>query len=129
MRSCGQSLNLGALLGAVLTVTAAGPVAAQTYPDRPVRLIVAFPPGGVTDITARLMAAKLGPEIGGTVFVENIGGASGFVGIGAAARAAPDGYTLNLSNSQISNIAMLTLGAIPGLAAVFGLFAWWKRKH
>jgi tripartite-type tricarboxylate transporter receptor subunit TctC len=100
MRSCGQSLNLGALLGAVLTVTAAGPVAAQTYPDRPVRLIVAFPPGGVTDITARLMAAKLGPEIGGTVFVENIGGASGFVGTGAAARAAPDGYTLNLSNSS-----------------------------
>ena len=67
---------------------------AQTYPARPVRLIVAFAPGGVTDTFARLMGQKLGERLGQQFFVENITGATGNIGTGLAAKAAPDGYTL-----------------------------------
>jgi tripartite-type tricarboxylate transporter receptor subunit TctC len=67
---------------------------AQTYPVRPVRLIVAFAPGGVTDTFARLMGQKLGEHLGQQFFVENITGATGNIGTGQAAKAAPDGYTL-----------------------------------
>ena len=69
---------------------------AQTYPSRPVRLIVPFPPGGVNDTVARPWAEKMHAQLG-TVVIENIGGAGGAVGAAAAARAAPDGYTLLLS--------------------------------
>jgi tripartite-type tricarboxylate transporter receptor subunit TctC len=67
---------------------------AQTYPARPVRLIVAFAPGGVTDTFARLMGQKLGERLGQQFFVENITGATGNIGTGLAAKAAHDGYTL-----------------------------------
>ena len=67
---------------------------AQTYPSRPVRLIVAFAPGGVTDTFARLMSRKLSERLGQQFFVENITGATGNIGTGLAAKAAPDGYTL-----------------------------------
>jgi tripartite-type tricarboxylate transporter receptor subunit TctC len=67
---------------------------AQAYPTRPVRSIVAFAPGGVTDTFARLMAQKLGEHLGQQFYVENIAGATGNIGTGQAARAAPDGYTL-----------------------------------
>jgi tripartite-type tricarboxylate transporter receptor subunit TctC len=67
---------------------------AQTYPARPVRLIVAFAPGGVTDTFARLMGQRLGERLGQQFFVENITGATGNIGTGLAAKAAPDGYTL-----------------------------------
>src|SRR5215470_11262492 len=67
---------------------------AQTYPARPVRLIVAFAPGGVTDTFARLMGQKLSERFGQQFFVENITGATGNIGTGLAARAAHDGYTL-----------------------------------
>jgi len=67
---------------------------AQTYPARPVRLIVAFAPGGVTDTFARLMGRKLSERLGQQFFVENITGATGNIGTGLAAKAAPDGYTL-----------------------------------
>src|SRR5690349_19066711 len=69
---------------------------AQTYPSRPVRLIVPFPPGGVNDTVARPWAEKMHAQLG-TVVIENIGGAGGAVGAVAAARANPDGYTLLLS--------------------------------
>jgi tripartite-type tricarboxylate transporter receptor subunit TctC len=67
---------------------------AQAYPARPVRAIVAFAPGGVTDTFARLMAQKLGEHLGKQFYVENITGATGNIGTGRAAKAAPDGYTL-----------------------------------
>lgn len=67
---------------------------AQAYPARPVRAIVAFVPGGVTDTFARLMAQKLGEHLGEQFYVENITGATGNIGTGRAAKAAPDGYTL-----------------------------------
>jgi tripartite-type tricarboxylate transporter receptor subunit TctC len=67
---------------------------AQTYPARPVRVIVAFAPGGVTDTFARIIAQKLGERLGKQFYVENIPGATGNIGTGQAAKAAPDGYTL-----------------------------------
>jgi tripartite-type tricarboxylate transporter receptor subunit TctC len=67
---------------------------AQTYPTRPVRIIVPFAPSGATDIFARLAAQKLSEHLGKQFYVENIPGASGNIGTGQAARAAPDGHTV-----------------------------------
>jgi tripartite-type tricarboxylate transporter receptor subunit TctC len=67
---------------------------AQAYPSRPVRAVVAFAPGGVTDTFARLMAQKLTEQLGKQVYVENIAGASGNLGTGQVAKAVPDGYTI-----------------------------------
>jgi len=67
---------------------------AQSYPTRPVRAVVAFAPGGVTDTFTRLMAQKLTEQLGKQVYVENIAGASGNIGTGQVAKAAPDGYTI-----------------------------------
>ena len=67
---------------------------AQAYPTRPVRVIVPFAPGGTVDIFARLTAQKLGEHLGKQFYVENIAGATGNIGTGQAAKAAPDGHTL-----------------------------------
>jgi tripartite-type tricarboxylate transporter receptor subunit TctC len=67
---------------------------AQAYPTRPVRIIVPFAPSGTTDIFARLAAQKLSEQLGKQFYVENVPGASGNIGTGQAARAAPDGYTV-----------------------------------
>ena len=67
---------------------------ASPYPDRPVRFIVPFPPGGGTDTWARITAEAMQPELGQTIIIENRGGAGGLVGTEAAAKAPPDGYTL-----------------------------------
>jgi tripartite-type tricarboxylate transporter receptor subunit TctC len=83
--------------------TAAGAAHAQsTYPDRPITMIVPFPPGGVADTVARPVAEALSRELKQTIVVENKVGAGGALGIGQAARAAADGYTLLLSLSSIS---------------------------
>jgi tripartite-type tricarboxylate transporter receptor subunit TctC len=76
-----------------------GGPALAAYPERPVRIIVANTPGGPSDIIARIMAAALQEVIGGSVFVENRGGAGGNIGMGLAARAEPDGYTVLLTTS------------------------------
>jgi len=73
---------------------------AQTYPTRPVRVIVPFPPGGATDIFARLAAQKLTEHFGKQFYIENIAGATGNVGTAQAARAAPDGHTLLVAFSS-----------------------------
>lgn len=70
--------------------------AADSYPDRSIRLIVPFPPGGSVDYVARVISQKLAENIGQTVIVENRGGASGTIGTQMVARSAPDGYTLLL---------------------------------
>src|ERR1700674_230220 len=67
---------------------------AQSFPVRPVRVIVPFAPGGFTDVTARLIAGKIAEQLGKQVYVENLAGGSGNIGMGQAARAAPDGYTM-----------------------------------
>ena len=85
------------ILTAVLALAFAGPAAAQTYPTQPIRLIAPFPPGGSVDITARLIAEPLGKDLGQRIVIENRSGASGNIGMDAAARAVPDGYTLVLN--------------------------------
>ena len=70
--------------------------AAQTYPSKPVRLIVPFPPGGSNDVVGRMIAAQLSTRLDKAVIVENQGGAGGLIGTEMAARSQPDGYTLLL---------------------------------
>ena len=75
---------------------------AAGYPERPVTLVVPFPPGGVADTIARPLAQALGDKLGQPIVIENKGGAGGAIGIGQAGRAKPDGYTLLMSLSSIS---------------------------
>ncbi len=97
--------------GASAAATAVLPLQAQgTWPARPVRLIVAYPPGGVSDVVARLLAERLAPALGQPVVVENKAGASGTVGLDAVAKAASDGHVFGFSA-----ISPLTLN--PHLAA------------
>src|SRR5436189_6115534 len=71
-------------------------VQAQTYPSRSITLVVPFPPGGSTDVAARIMADRMRPLLGQPVVIENVGGAGGSIGVGRVARAAPDGYTIDI---------------------------------
>src|SRR5436305_4129809 len=75
-------------------------VQAQTYPNRPVKIIVPTPPGGPVDVMARLVANQIAPFIGQSVFIDNRAGAANTLGSAEAARAAPDGYTLLYSSSS-----------------------------
>ena len=79
---------------AFLFLVFVGTTLAQTYPARPVKLIIPFPPGGNTDIVGRLVAQKLSESLGQQVYIENRGGAGGAIGAEAAAKSTPDGYTL-----------------------------------
>src|ERR1051325_9991185 len=82
------------LMGAALLALASTGAAAQAWPQKPVRFIVPFPPGGATDISARLVGEKLTQIWGQQVVIENRGGAGGGVGGAEAARSSPDGCTL-----------------------------------
>jgi tripartite-type tricarboxylate transporter receptor subunit TctC len=73
-------------------------VVAQNYPAKPIRMIVAYPPGGGTDIVGRMMAQKLSENFGQTVVIDNRGGAAGNIGSEIAAHSAPDGYTILMGN-------------------------------
>ena len=85
------------LLALALMVAALG-AQAQGFPNRPVTLVVPFPPGGGTDTGARIVAQKLGAKWGQTVVVENKGGAAGMIGADLVAKARPDGYTILMGN-------------------------------
>src|SRR3954463_11646277 len=74
---------------------------AQQYPTRPIRLIVPFPPGGPTDVIARILAQRLTEAWGQQVVVDNRGGAGGNIGMGIAAQAPPDGHTITLVSSSL----------------------------
>ena len=85
----------------ILSITTVSIANAQsTYPNRPIKFIAPFPPGGTSDVLGRIMAQKLSDALGQSVIVENRPGASGNIGHDIAAKAAPDGYTLLLSNSS-----------------------------
>ena len=84
----------------LLLVFFASTAAGQTYPSRPVRWIVPFPPGGATDILARIVAQKMTESWGVAVVVENRAGAAGAIGSDAVAKAAPDGYTILMGTTS-----------------------------
>jgi len=86
---------------------------AQAYPSKPVRLVVPFPPGGSTDIVARIVAQKLGERIGQPVLVENRGGAGGTIGTDAVAKAAPDGYVLGFASTSTHAVAPAVYAKLP----------------
>src|SRR5262249_13078416 len=85
----------------------AGCAVAQTYPVKPIRLIVPFPPGGGTDMTARAVAQKLTERWGQTVVTDNRGGANGTIGVDMTAKSPADGYTLTMiSSSHAANVSL-----------------------
>ena len=86
-------------LGAVLVIS--GSAFAQQYPSKPVKIIVPFPPAGVTDIVGRLVAQKLSEKLGEQFYVENIAGAGGNLGMSQAAHSPGDGYTILFASSSI----------------------------
>lgn len=94
---------IGAFMAMFAIVLAGNQVAAQTWPSRPVRVIVPFPTGGSADTLARLMGQKISEPLGQTVIVENKPGAGGNIGTDAVAKAAADGYTLLLTPSSFAS--------------------------
>src|SRR5215212_5346222 len=90
--------NMMKLIGVVALAMMAGLAGAQaqSFPSRQITLVVPFPPGGSTDVAARIMAEKMRPILGQPVIVENQGGAGGSIAVGRVARSAPDGYTIDI---------------------------------
>ena len=86
--------SIAALLAAMLLVPAAAQAQASTYPDRPIRFLVPYPPGGGTDVIARIVQERFQVALGQPIVIENKGGAGGSVGTDVVAKAAPDGYTV-----------------------------------
>jgi tripartite-type tricarboxylate transporter receptor subunit TctC len=101
------------LLVLVLACLATGSAAAQSFPARPLRLVVPFTPAGATDVLARLVGDELSKRLGQPVVIENRPGAGGNIGAQIAAKAQPDGYTLLMAPTSVYAIAM-TLYKVPG---------------
>ena len=127
------------LLLAAPLVLAALPLRAQSWPDRPIRLVVPFTPGGTTDVIGRLVAAQLTQRLGQSVVVENKAGAGGSLGTEMVANARPDGYTLLLGANGglvINPLIMANLGYDPmrqlqpvGLAALVAMGLLVRADH
>jgi tripartite-type tricarboxylate transporter receptor subunit TctC len=103
-----QKMSQFARLFIMVAILVGSPLLAHAqanYPNKPIRLIIAFPAGGSTDIVGRIVAQKLSERLGQTIVVENRGGAGGTIGTDAAAKAAPDGYTLTLGTTSTMAVA------------------------
>src|SRR5215472_9276945 len=87
-------------IAAVGIAISGSPAAAQSYPDRVIRIVVPYPPGGPADVSARLVTQPMSLQLGQSVIIENLPGAGGRTGMKAAARATPDGYTLFLGGTN-----------------------------
>ena len=83
----------------------------QTYPARPITMIVAFPAGGPTDVMSRVVAERMKESLGRPIIIENVSGADGSIGVGRAGRAKPDGYTINIGTiaTHVMNGAFYSL--------------------
>jgi tripartite-type tricarboxylate transporter receptor subunit TctC len=102
--------KLGLALAFAILAGVAG-ADAQTYPSRPITLIVPFPAGGSTDAVGRVVAERMRASLGQPIVIENVGGAGGSIGVGRVARAAPDGYTLDVGqwDTHVANGATFPL--------------------
>lgn len=106
-------------VGVALAIAA--PAAAQNYPDKPVRLIIPFPPGGSNDVVGRMVAVKLGERLGKQIVVDNRAGAGGVSGTEMAAKSHPDGYTLlliSLAHAVNPSLYKLTYDPIKSFAPI-----------
>jgi tripartite-type tricarboxylate transporter receptor subunit TctC len=93
--------SLVAIVALIAALFLAGAASAQQYPSKPVKILIPFPPGGVTDIAGRLIAQRLSERLGQQFYIENVSGAGGNLGMGQVARAAGDGYTILMTSSSI----------------------------
>ncbi len=109
----GYALKAASLLVAVAGVVVVEQATAQTYPTKPIRMIVGFPPGGSNDIVARNVAPKLGEILGVQVVVENRAGANATIAADLVAKAAPDGYTVMLGSTSSLVISPHTYSKLP----------------
>jgi len=100
-----------ALLAFAIVLSAAGPTLAESYPSRPITMIVPWPAGGPTDTIARIVSERMRLSLGQPIIIENIAGAGGTIGVARVARAAPDGYTLIIGdwNSHVLSGAAYTI--------------------
>ena len=102
-----------AVAGSALLVAPVLTLAQSDYPNKPVRLIIGFPPGGSTDIVGRIVAQKLGERLGQQLIVDNRGGAGGTIGADIAAKSAPDGYTLTVGTTSTHAVAAGAYSKLP----------------
>jgi tripartite-type tricarboxylate transporter receptor subunit TctC len=107
-------MNVATVLSVLALVSLAAPIAsAQTYPSKPIRLIVPYPPGGPNDIFGRLIAQKLSEAYGQQVIIDNRSGASGIIAAELVARAAADGYTLLLGGAALLSMNPALFAKLP----------------
>jgi tripartite-type tricarboxylate transporter receptor subunit TctC len=109
--------KLLAALGALLGSFALPQAAAQAYPDKPIRIVVSFPPGGSSDFSARILAQRLSPVLGQSIVIDNRGGASGNIGNDIVAKSAPDGYTLLVTAEATITINPSVYSKLPYVAS------------
>ncbi len=108
------------LFGTALALASfAYPAFAQDYPKRPITMIVPFAAGGASDVIARTVAEQMGPALGQTIVIENIGGAGGSTALARAAKAAPDGYTIAIGNAGTNAAAYTIYPMLPFKADAF----------
>ena len=111
-----MTMRSGLLMLASLSVFGTLTAAAQSYPTRPIRMVVGFPPGGMTDVFARQIAERVSPELAQQIIVENRPGASATIGADVVAKARPDGYTILMVHNNSNAIAPLLFAKLPYVA-------------
>src|SRR5260370_36663460 len=100
-------------LFAYLLALAAAVASAQDYPSKPVRMVVGFPPGGGTDVVARILQPRLSELLGQPVVIDNRPGATGTVAAGQVAKSAPDGYTIMMGHVSVNPISPSLFANLP----------------
>ena len=95
------------MLFAVVLSLCTGTVFGQAYPNKPIRMVVAWPPGSIIDVLVRIMVEPLSAELGQPVVVDNKAGAAGVIGADSVAQSAPDGYTLLFTSAALNMVSAM----------------------
>ena len=111
-RQCYASIS-AAVVAALATLSGATGTLAQTWPNKPLRVVVSFPAGGSADVLTRILAPKLAESLGQAVVVENRPGATGTIGTAVVAKSTPDGYTLTCGASTTLTVAPALYANLP----------------